>query len=264
MNPTHAARAGALLLAAACADGASDADPTDVAAPPGVSCDADLPGPRIDPVVESAEDYRARLDALDPAAFPDEIDLKDEDEFTRGIVSYMLEGPWRDRRTKEALMATPLGHAVLASVVVGGNDGTLDLDFLRQGLHTFYNCERGYPATLDGFVTRFGDYAQWPSHTVDDSQPKAHPRRVFADPQGIVWVAETLVGERVRETEILVSGERADGSLDFVAYSEAGDLTNRSTFAMGPTGKTTSSSPYTCMACHVNTRRYTYDVIVPE
>ena len=67
MNAPQAPCVGAMILAAACADGASDADPTDVAVPAGVACDAPLPGPRIDAVVESAEDYRARLDALDPA-----------------------------------------------------------------------------------------------------------------------------------------------------------------------------------------------------
>ena len=138
------------LILVAC----SDAEPAISIA--GLSCDEKPGGPEMDAVIEAEPGYRKRLDELDLASLPATIDLSGEDPFNQAIISYMLDKPWQDTWDRDALLATDLGRAVLGAVVTGG-DGPADLVMLRQGLHTFYACARGYPATLEGFVARFGD-----------------------------------------------------------------------------------------------------------
>jgi hypothetical protein len=256
----------ALLLALVACSAPPTETPVPTVSTAGVTCEENLGGPEMDAVVESEGGYRRRLDELDLAGLPATLDLSAEDPFVRSVVAYMLDRPWQDTWERDELLTLEMGRAVLGAVAKADpTTGELDFAFLRQGLHTFYACDRGYPATLAGFSARFGDYTTWERTVLRESIPKAHRRALYRAPEGGLWVAETLVKDGVvREVEIVLAGQRDDGNLDFVAYAEDGSLTNRSTFAMGPTGKVTSSSPYTCMACHVDPDAWTYDVVAPE
>ena len=53
----------------------------------------------------------------------------------------------------EALARGPLGRALLGAYAeAAANDKTgVDLPFLRRGLHRYYQCDRAFPLTLEGF-----------------------------------------------------------------------------------------------------------------
>lgn len=217
---------------------------------PPVACGAPLPGPPMANVVESAPGFEAELAATDTAGVPDPLDYAGESALTRSVVNYMLgRASGTSVARADALDAGVFGKIVLASAAKA--DAGVDNFFLRRGLHYAYPCSRPVPANLEEVVKRYGDYRAWPSDLIECSRPKNGPRRLYTDPSQGVFVAETVVGGRVRETEILFSRLRSDGQLDFAAYTEAGELTDRSTFATA-SSEITSSAPYTCMTCHLD------------
>lgn len=231
----------------------------------GVACGVELPGPPMDAVIESAPDYAERLDAVDLSGLPATIDLSHESDFTQAVVGYMLNQKNVRRLDRDALLERPMGRAVLAAVAQTDEEtGTLDFVLLREGLHAFYACDRGYPATIEGFNHLYGDYTTWPKHRIRESVPKDKDRIIYVRPDGDAYAAETMAGGNVREVEIVLRGQRDDGALDFLAYTTEGELTDRSTFAMGPTGRVTSSSPYTCLACHLDGEKMTFTEVHPE
>jgi hypothetical protein len=154
---------------------------------------------------------------------------------------------------------------VAASFALGER---LDFLFLRRGLARFYNCARGYPATLDEFKAMWGDHGAREGFVVELSAAKCGPRRLFEDEEAQVYVAETLVDDEVRETEIMLANNREDGQLDFVVYQPDGRRTDRSTFPTVGGSEITAAAPYVCLTCHVdpqtNPAAWTYDVLLPE
>ena len=143
------------------------------------------------------------------------------------------------------------------------NEG-LDLPFLRRGLHRFYQCDRSFPLTLDGFKAAIFDYSDVPYYDLEVSFPKLFERRMREAHLEGVYVAETLVEGVARETEILLSKARSDGALEFLVYDEAGRLVDRGAFATAAGGEISGASPYTCIACHFEKGTFEFIVTFPS
>ena len=115
-------------------------------------------------------------------------------------------------------------------------------------------------------MATFGDWRDRTPIEVD-SIPKCERRNLYvADDLGI-YVAQIEHDGQVQETEILLTGHRPDGMLDFVVYGPDGVLTDRSPFPTLGNGPTVvATAPFTCMTCHVDYSGSvpTYDLLVPE
>lgn len=243
----------------------SDTQIADAGFAPPVACGTTLPGPALaDGVTETQPGYAAELAALDLTTVPDPLDYSTSSAFVREVVNYMLERAAGTSVTHaEALAKGELGRAVLGAAAKG-TGGKIDITFLRRGLYAFYSCSRPLPIDLDTFKARYGDYQTWSKTDIGCSAPKNGPRRIWKDDTLGIYVAETLVEAGVRETEILFTNLRGDGQIDFAPYTADGHLTDRSTFATGSGGTVTSSAPYTCMACHVDTASGTFSDLFPS
>jgi len=205
------------------------------------------------------------------SARPEQIPVEDLDGFYVATLAWALERPvdevigGLDR--EELIAGTPMDQAVLASF---DEDGDLNFQFLRRGIHRFHACQQEFPLTLEGFQQKFGAWELGEGSLIPESIPKDGPRRLVHLPEidGVTaYVAETLLDDdSVRETEIVLQSSRSDGALDFVVYDEAGDLSGASAFAMGPNGYVQSAVPYTCLVCHVDVDDEipVFDVVHPD
>ncbi len=238
-----------------------------------VTCENPLPG--IDwgdsDIPEAFADIDAELAATDISALPDPIDISAMASIYRGFIGYALGiapaalGDSLDHAT--ALAAGPLGEVVLASIARDpSSEAGMDFTFFRRGFHRFYTCSRGYPLTLEGFFQTFIDYRDMDGEIVD-SAAKCGDRNLILDSATQVYIAETLESGRVRETEILLRGNRADGQLDFLVYDENGALTERSIFPNAAGDELVAAAPYSCMTCHFdadsNPSAWTFDKLLP-
>ncbi len=163
------------------------------------------------------------------------------------------------------LASGPMGRVVLVSLL-NQTPGLMDFTLFRQGLQRYYTCSRAFPMTLEGFETLYGAIPE--EYTEVDSAAKCAPRRLRLSPETGVYVAESMWEDQVRETEILLAGKRTDGQLDFLVYGADGVLTDRSQFpVIGGGQHLVTSSPYTCMSCHMNPEAsehiWGYDTLVP-
>jgi hypothetical protein len=252
------------------ADAGSQAD-VDDAGPATVSCESAVGGP-ADWLLETSEGtpgFDEELAGLDLQALPATLDLSVEGEQRRAVIGYALGmtveelGESLDR---DALLARgPMGEAVAGAFAAESPAGDMGVDFifLRRGLHRFYACDRGLPATLDDFRAFVFDYSDIAPNIID-SRVKDDPRHLYEAPEVGIFVAETVSDGVVRETEILRAGARDDGSLDFLVYDGDGKLADRSEFATTPGNGVVSASPYTCMTCHIDRDTWRHDIIVPD
>jgi hypothetical protein len=236
----------------------------DAAYGPAVACGTVLPGPPLAANVTEAEsDYALRLAAIDTSVLPEVLDLSAKSTLVRGVVRYALESSVDVHSRSKLAAQGKLGAAVLGAIAKAGATGTdIDFGFLRQGLHYFSPCARPLPPDLATLRARYGDYKTWARIDIACAKPKNGPRIVYENAGAGVFVAETVAdGGAVRETEALFTKTRTDGQIDFAAYTAEGKLTDRSTFATN-TSSITSSSPYTCMSCHVSAGKF--DVLFPS
>ena len=233
----------------------TETPPTQV---PPVACGTALPGPPLRAeLTEAQPGYAAELAALDLRGVPDPIDYSTASKLTITLINYMLG---RSAGTQIPL-PTVQQHGGLGQAILGawakGTDGRPDFPFLRRGLHYFYPCSRPLPASLVDLRRLYGNYRIWPSHSVECSRAKNAPRRIYEEHELGVYVAETLLDGRVRETEVLFSSLRTDGQLDFAVYTSDGELSDRSTFAAAGGKETVGAAPYTCISCHLDADRGT-------
>lgn len=247
-------------------DFATAPDLADVARP---SCEQLLGGPELPPTsTEARADFAAELAALDLRGLPPQLDLTPSSDLTRATIGYLLGKSYFELGTildrDAALKLLPLGRVVVGAFAAADPAGQKGADFLflRRGLHRYYHCARGYPLTLDEFRRTVWDYRK-ASGQVVNSMPKAGPRRLYANPDLGIYVAETLINDMVRETEIQVTKARPDGAHDFLAYDEAGQQVRTSTFASSGGTMRVAASPYTCMACHYDRKSKSFTAIVP-
>lgn len=231
---------------------------------PPVACGTVLPGaPMKSDLVEAQPNYAKELAATDISGVTDPYEYSGEVLFLRAVVNYMLGRSSGSSIThEEALAIGGMGQAVLAAAAKGGK-GELDVTFLRRGFHYNYPCSRPVPADLATLRARYGEFTEWTSRTLDCSRPKNGPRRIFENHELGIYIAETLEGDMIRETEVLFQNLRDDGQFDFAVYTPEGELTDRSTFATGSGGKLVSAAPYTCMSCHVDIDSGTFSVLAP-
>jgi hypothetical protein len=219
--------------------------------------------------IEIEPDYDAHLAALDLTSLPAELSLESLNKLERALIGYMLEiAPTALGDTlKRDLVGDmgPMGQAVLGAFAKAASEGHegLSLPFLRRGFHRYYPCVRAFPMTLDGFRLVYGDFEIASAFDVD-STVKGTTRRLWNLEEDGVYAAQTLEDGVVRETEIVVSGTRHDGMLDFLVYGPQGDLMDRSAFVAASGDNVTGASPYTCMACHFEPGTMAYTVIFPN
>ncbi len=237
----------------------------DIATPPTVAratCEVPVGGDvplLVTTAVEAQPGYDELLEALDVTALPETIDLSGLSTITRSIVAYMLEidlDALPDTMPRDEIAAIePMGRAVLLA------DG--DLVLLRRGLHRFYQCARAFPLRLEDFKSAIYDYSDISPYEVQ-SMPKNDIRRIREDKAAHVYVAETLIGDAVRETEILLANHRKDGALDFLVYDSDGDLVDRSEFVTAVGTDISGASPYACIACHFEPGTFRINVLFPD
>jgi len=238
-----------------------------------VTCDDVLPG--IDwgdsTVPEAFPDIEDELAATDLSVLSDPIDISALLGIYRGFIAYALGiapsqlGDSLPHATAQA--AGPLGEVVLASIArAPSSEAGMDFTFFRRGFHRYYTCSRGYPRDLEGFYATFLDFRGREGEIVD-SIAKCGDRNLILDSGALVYVAESLVDGQVRETEILLAGNRDDGQLDFLVYDADGMLTERSVFPVTSGNEIVAAAPYSCMSCHVDTSdstTWSFDRLVPE
>jgi hypothetical protein len=231
---------------------------------PPVACGAVLPGPPLKPdVTEAKPGYAEELAALDLSKVPDPLDYSADTQLAITVINYMLgRSSGTSISHKEAMERGGMGRAILAAAAKG-TGGRVDFGWLRRGLHYFYPCDRPVPGTLAQLRSRYGDYRTWPVQEIPCARPKNGPRRLYEDGKLGVYIAETVVNGRVRETEVLFTSLRKDGQLDFAAYTDEGALSDRSTFATGGGGELTLAAPYTCVTCHIDTTKWSISNRMP-
>ncbi len=215
-------------------------------------------------LTEADEAFVTRVANLDASALPKYYNMTQLMDLDRSLIAYMLDDDVPDLLGKHELLAKGLlGKSIL--LALGSNDTPVMTDYkeLRRGLYHYYNCSRGHPATLDGFISVYGDFTEWTTFEFINSYPKIYPRRMWVNTALGIYVAETMRDGEVSETEVLLSGYRNDGALEFLAYLPNGELTNRGEFRAGA-GFVAGAAPYTCMSCHRDTKTGTYTKIFPE
>jgi hypothetical protein len=255
------------LVASLLASCGSDAgvDPADLAPP--VPCGTVLPGPALlEGAVESQPYFVEELTAMDMTVVPDPFEYGEQTPLFRGMLNYLLGRSIGTSFTRSDIEAAgPLGQVALGAVASTGGTG-IDFAFMRRGLYYYYPCVTTIPASLEHLTERYGDYKTWPSVTMECAPPKGTPRRVLENHEAGVYVAETLVtleGSEIRETEVLFTKLRTDGNLDFAVYTEAGELTDRSTFATLSGNDLVLASPFTCMTCHYDGETASFSIQEP-
>lgn len=236
-----------------------------------VDCDASLTGvPWGEPSVSDHNpELEEILDSIDFGEMPETIDISGLLAIYRGGIAYALEispADLGDTLNRDAVLASGhMGRVVLASLNTEAEAG-IDYTLFRQGLQRYYTCSRAFPMTLEGFGVEFGEI---PSAYSDiASAAKCGTRRLRINAEAGVYVAESIWEGAVRETEILLDNNRADGQLDFAVYGADGVLTDRSQFpTLGGGPHLIVSAPYACMTCHLNSSAdpdtWGYDTLYP-
>lgn len=189
-----------------------------------------------------------------------------DDGFTTSAVAWGLnipvDGLSGPVRVDDLRALGIMGDVVAAAFTF--TPGELDFTFFRQGLQRYAACDRQWPLTLDGFKAVYGDPVADNEAAIIDSFPKRpHQRRLWQKPDAGLWLAETFENGVVKETEIVMSGRRNDGALDFIVYDDEGKLSNASRF--GTNGATTLhlAAPYACLACHADDS-FGFTVVSPD
>jgi hypothetical protein len=205
---------------------------------------------------ESIGGVEAELANLDLASLPDTLDISEVLALYRGYIAYALDIPPADLgdtlERDDILAKGDLGRGVAGALLQGDDLTGIDFIFFRRAFHRYYTCSRGFPATLADFVLAYGDYSGWEPNDVD-SLAKCGTRRLRRNHEAAVYVAETLVGTEVRETEILLGDRREDGAFDFLVYDTDGLLSDRSRFPTLDNGPSlVAAAPYVCTSCHVD------------
>ncbi len=240
---------------------------------PVVSCEDPLPA--IDwgdsGIPEAFSEIEEELAATDLSVLSDPIDISALIPLYRGFIAYALGIPPGELGDSishaQAEAAGSLGEVVLAAIArADPPEVGMDITFFRRGFHRYYTCSRGYPLSLEGFYLTFVDFREMEGKLVN-SVAKCGDRNLILDSAAQVYVAETLVGGQVRETEILLADNREDGQLDFLVYDADGMLTERSLFPVASGEDVVAAAPYSCMSCHVDPSDETiwsFDLLVPE
>lgn len=212
----------------------------------------------------NAAETDAILAAIDYSGLEEDIDPDAMPGLTRSLVAYMVNQNGPELRLKKSeLEKTYMGRAVLAAIKAGRDTGEpADFNLLRRGLHRYYLCDRGYPMTLDAFRAEIYDYKALPPYPVD-SVPKGETRWVRLDSDRLLFVAETVVDDEVRETEMLIGKNRNDGALDFLVYDGAGNLSDR-TDVLRDDKDQVVDAPYGCMSCHIDWNTLRFDLLQPN
>jgi len=263
------------LTCPACVDDALDPTPTEQVLDSSVlraTCETPVGGPiplTIDTAYEAYPGYEDELASLDLDALPDTLELASLGSIQNALIAYMLEIPPEELPetiTREEVAANhPMGTAVLGAFAEAArlDQEGIDLPFLRRGLHRFYQCDRAFPLTLEGFKATILDYDTIESYDIF-SIPKNDIRRLRQDGAAGVYIAETIVDDAIRETEILLADHRDDGALDFVVYGADGNLMDRSEFVTASEDNIGGAAPYACIACHFEAQTFHITVIFPE
>jgi hypothetical protein len=214
--------------------------------------------------------YDDALSALDFSALPEALDTTQLPDTTRAFIAYMLEVPPGElpgSLDRDPLIAKdPMGPAILGAYVKGlvTGSGLPDFNFLRLGLHRFYQCARAFPLTLKGFRSAIYEITALPSYPVQSTAKPGIVRLVRIDVNIPLYVAESVVDGELRETEIVIGNNREDNALDFLVYDHEGRLTDRSEFPSANGAQAVLPSPSTCMSCHVNINTLEFSVFEPH
>ena len=128
-------------------------------------CSASLAGPLLPARrTEADPEYMNRLSALNLQNLPTSYDLSQITGLRLAVIGYML-----DQVDISTLLTTDLinrgamGKAVLLALGSDPQPSAVDFKELRRGLYHFYNCDRGFPSTLEDFKRLYGDFESWPS-----------------------------------------------------------------------------------------------------
>jgi hypothetical protein len=133
---------------------------------------------------------------------------------------------------------------------------------LRRILHAQQSCA-DYPATLDELRRTWGDFTEGESRTLTSSQVTEHPRIIHeASDLGLFAAQEMSDSGGVLETELVRTGGRPDGALEFLVYDQRGRRVDAAQlFVSG--SESNLPVPFSCMVCHRRFGTPHFDVINP-
>lgn len=115
------------------------------------------------------------------------------------------------------------------------------------------------PNTVQLLNKRYS-FRNWPNELITMSSIKGADRIIYRSPSGYpnISVAQTLINDSVRETEIIIERENDSGHFDFYAYNSSGDISSTSLFHTSKTTDVIGPAPYTCLTCHYSPTSRTF------
>jgi hypothetical protein len=184
-----------------------------------------------------------------------------------GVAAYVLNleaSEFLELSPEEVAARTPDGPAVARALTLSATgEGESGLRELRRVLHAQQACA-DYPATLDELVERWGDFRAVDPLSLLESQVTRHERRIYNAAALGLYVAQALDRRgRVLETELIHSGARSDGALQYLVFDERGRRNDAAQlFLSGEVSNV--PAPFTCMVCHRTFGTPRFDVIDPS
>jgi hypothetical protein len=220
------------------------------------------PSPRVDADADAGPDVDAGplwfSDCIAPAAVettPNDINDISDEEWSARLQNPTPPPPTGDAFVDQAvawMVARPDARALVQAAGAITDDGEVSVTRLRAALMRFDACSKRHPTTLDEFRAQWWDERtlRTDEFEIVASSPKQQRRRIGREASAGVFLAQTLDdADNVLETEILLTDQRPDGALEFLAYDEDGVLRATSPFPVD--GVTTElPAPFVCMQCH--------------
>ncbi len=127
----------------------------------------------------------------------------------------------------------------------------------RELINAFHK-QHPVPENLGGFEKLY-PFKTWRRMVLDPSRVKGHKRILYRSPANLgISVAQTIVGNETRETEVALPREGNSRHYSFIVYSADGLLSDESEFQTIDGSHVRLKAPYVCIACHYDSRTRTF------
>lgn len=116
------------------------------------------------------------------------------------------------------------------------------------------------PNTLKEF-TKLYPFRTWSCWQKKPSKIKGHRRDLCRSPDTHhpISVAQTIIEDEVRETEVIIKREGKSRHFSFAVYNKEGLLSDESEFQTVKNKSVILKSPYVCITCHYNSKNRSFN-----